>query len=76
MITEQLAPSDIAGIHSRHRVVHKQVDVQVSNPHGLGDRAVRLPKVVAPLRKRSPILFVLDYMSARAWECVGSGSGS
>jgi hypothetical protein len=63
VITEEFASSYVTRVHPRHGVIHQE---DFANACGLRDCAVGLPKVVAPLRKRGSVLFVLDNMPADA----------
>jgi hypothetical protein len=66
MVPEQFVPIDVSAVHADHRMVHQQVDVEIGDPDSLSNRAVGLPKVVAPFRKRCPVLLVLNQVSAFA----------
>ena len=63
MVPEQFVAIDVAGVHADNRMVHQQVDVEIGDADSLGNRAVRLPKVVSPFCKGRPILLMLDQMS-------------
>lgn len=50
MTAYELAARDVTSIHPWQRVVHEQVYVEVVDVGGLGDRSVRLTKIIAPFR--------------------------
>jgi hypothetical protein len=70
VITKQSLSSDVACIHSRQRVVHEEMNVELRHASSLRERPIGLAEFVAPLRKISAILLVLDQVARRAirWE--------
>jgi hypothetical protein len=75
MIAQQLGASDVAGVHTRDRVVHHQVHVDLGEAAGLPECPIALAQVVAPLEEGLALLVVLDEVAHTAVGREDPGSG-
>ena len=66
MIFEKFVPSDVACVHTRDRVVHQELGVEIGNAYSRRHSTERLTEVVAPLGK-----LVCDKISGPAGRANG-----
>lgn len=66
MIGQQLVPSDVAGIHAGHRMVHEQMHIDIIHACHLPDRPIGLTEVIPPFRQLATILFMFLEMAGGA----------